>query len=150
MPGSFALKSGAQDDRPLVGWWEDGWVVTQWKAAIGACRSHLNGYLGFSRISNRPPSIFAHIKSAILDFQAHIKRPVILSPAFQGEGPPYFVLPQRRDAAPHTPNPARRFRAFLRTMPGSFALKNGAQDDRPFGGWWEGGRVVTEWKARSG
>ena len=79
--------------------------------------------------------------------RTRIKRPVILSPVFPGEGPPYFVLSRRRDAAPHTPNTARRFRAFLRTMPGSFALKNGAQDDSPFVGCWEGGWVVTEWKA---
>ena len=75
------------------------------------------------------------------------KRPVILSAVFQGEGPPYFVLPRCRDAAPPTPNTARRFRAFLRTMQGSFALENGAQDDSTFVWWWEGGWVVTEWKA---
>ena len=62
----------------------------------------------------------------------HIKRPVILGAVLQGEGPPCFVLPQRRDAAQRNTDPARRFRAFLRTMPGSFALKNGAQDDRAF------------------
>jgi hypothetical protein len=120
--------------------------VTEWTAAIGACRSHLSGYLGFSRASNRLSWILARIKSAILDFQAQIKRPVILSPVFQGEGPPYFVLSRRRNAAQCTTLPGR-FRAFLCTMPGSFALKNRAQDDSTFVGWWKGGSVATEWKA---
>ena len=111
------------------------WILPCIKSTILDSRIHHIGYFGFSRASNR-----------LFWILAHLKRPVILSPVLQGEGPPYFVLPRRRDAAPRTTNPARRFRAFLRTMPGSFALKNGAQDDSTFVGWWEGGRVLSAWK----
>ena len=69
------------------------WILTRIKSAILDSRAHQIGHLGFSHKSNRLSWILAHIK-----------RPVILSPVFQGEGPPYFVLCRRRDAAQHTPD----------------------------------------------
>ena len=90
-------------------------------------------YLGFSRKSNQLSCVLAHLK-----------RPVILSPVLQGEGPPYFVLPLRRDAAQRTTNTAWALPRVPTYNAGVLRPENGAQDDSTFVGWWEGGWVVTD------